>query len=293
MDIDFLLILIVTWLPAPSSVHAGTPGVSLFKQAHFGRVKGRYLTRHGPTIKAPFESSTFINLKQSLDLKAESSKLPERIIKQPVSSSVHFSAICTRHFTVSGGRPISPQQPPGPVLSGFPLSRLSCLSRSQRGGDDRGVSLGSRLPSARRLSAGEGVRIPDPQSHSVQLRSRRWPHRAPPRPPVARASSAPQKRGLAAPIEGCEGWKGALKMARSKFQTFLPYTPHPPPHCFASWPEITYLPGRDSSELALSRVGVGMWGWGWGGCSSRERPRVQKRETPFLPPRSRGPAKAE
>lgn len=106
-------------VPRPSSVHAGTPGVSLFKQAHFGRVKGRYLTRHGPTIKAPFESSTFINLKQSLDLKAESSKLPERIIKQPVSSSVHFSAICTRHFTVSGGRPISPQQAPAPVLSGF------------------------------------------------------------------------------------------------------------------------------------------------------------------------------
>lgn len=86
----------------------------LFKQTHFGRVKGRYWICHCRTIKAPFESSTFINLKQSIDFKAESSKLPERIIKQPVSSWVYFSAIRTRHFTVSGGRAHLPPVTPCP-----------------------------------------------------------------------------------------------------------------------------------------------------------------------------------
>lgn len=164
----------------------------LFKQAHFGRVKGRYWTHHGPTIKAPFESSTFINLKQSIDLKAESSKLPERIIKQPVSSSVHFSAICTRHFTVSRGGPSLSSNPLPLILSSFSFSRrLSCLRSSQRGGGDRESPRGhgSLLHSGPRR---ESARIPSPRNNSVS-------------PAAAAARGARRSCSPAAPARGTKG----------------------------------------------------------------------------------------
>lgn len=207
-----------------------------------------------PTIKAPFESSTFINLKQSIDLKAESSKLPERIIKQPVSSSVHFSAICTRHFTVSGGRPISLQEPPVLILSSFSFSWLSCLSLSQKGGGDRGVSVGSRLPPSLRLSAGESARIPSPQNNSVELCSRRSPRPGPPQPLVGRTSSAPRKRGLAAPARGS---RVSSRLRGGNFKPRFRTPPNPPLPSSATG--IASLRGGDSSpslELGLRRRGV-------------------------------------
>lgn len=192
------------------------------KQAHFGRVKGRYWTCHGPTIKALFESSTFINLKQSIDLKAESSKLPERIIKQPVSSSVHFSAICTRHFTVSGGRPISLQSPPALILSSFSFSWLSCLC------SHKGEAVTGESP----WGHGSPLHSGSPRERMREFQASRT---------TVRSSAASSRRALGHrghswvasllrsgyPCEGCEG---ELKIAMRKFQTSLPYTPrHPIP----------------------------------------------------------------
>ena len=144
----FLLILIVIRHPPPKLRPCeNSRRLPLSKQAHFGRVKGRCWTCQGRTIKALFESSTFINLKQSMDLKAESCKLAERIIKQPVSSWVHFSAICTRHFTVSGGRAHLPPVTPCPLFWTASLSLGFHAFRAHKGGGgDRGVSVGSRLP---------------------------------------------------------------------------------------------------------------------------------------------------
>lgn len=86
-----------------------------------------------PHIKAPFESSTFINLKQSTDLKAWRSKLSERIIKQPVSSWVPFSAICTRPFTVSGGWAHLPPVTPCPLFCAASLSLGFHAFRAHKG----------------------------------------------------------------------------------------------------------------------------------------------------------------
>lgn len=69
--------------PPPRLAKAvGTPRGSLFfYTGPFGKSKWPGMAGHCCTIKVPFESSTFINLKQSMDLKAGNGTLPERIIK--------------------------------------------------------------------------------------------------------------------------------------------------------------------------------------------------------------------
>lgn len=204
----------------------GTPGVSLFlKQAHFGRVKGRYWTCHGPTIKAPFESSTFINLKQSIDLKAESSKLPERIIK---TASLEFGTLqCNLHEAFYCERwpahlpPVTPCPYSEQLLSpGFHAFALT------KGGGDRGVSVGSRLPPSLGLSAGESAQIPGQKNNSVD---------GVPQPAVAapRATAAIRGSGvfcgLAAPARGA---RVSSKLRRGNFKPPFgthPPTPYPPP----------------------------------------------------------------
>lgn len=218
----------------------GTPGVSLFlKQAHFGRVKGRYWTCHGPTIKASFESSTFINLKQSIDLKAESSKLPERIIK---TASLEFGTLqCNLHEAFYCERwpahlpPVTPCPYSEQLL--FLLAFMPSLSQREAVTGESPWGHGSLPPSG------------SPRERVRKFQARRttvW---------SAAASSrrAPGRRGHSwvgsllrsgCPCEGCEG---ELKIEKRKFQTSLRYTPpyplpspppHPTPtHYFPSWLE--------------------------------------------------------
>lgn len=202
--------------------------LSLFKQAHFGRVKGRDWTHHGPTIKAPFESSTFINLKQSIDLKAESSKLPERIIKQPVSSPVHFSAICTRHFTVSRGRPISLQSPPAPYSEQLLFLSLAFQAFGAHKGEAETRSLrGVTAPSCTQSLGGRECKNSKPaeQQRGAPLTAPRRP-----RPLVGRGSPAPQKRNLAAPERGTRAGRLSSRLRGGNFN---------PPSCA---PPYTLLP---------------------------------------------------
>lgn len=187
---------------------------------------------HSLTIKAPFESSTFINLEQSIDLKAESSKLPERIIKQPVSSWVHFSAICTRYFTVSGGQAHLPPVTPCPLFWAASLSLGFHAFRAHKGEAVTGESPwghGSLPPS--------GSRRERERTNSKPAKQQPWSSaagRSPsPRPPrrswvesLLRREAPSGCPGLRR--EGCGGLGGWAQGFKKQISNLPPV--HPPTH---------------------------------------------------------------